>query len=350
MRPKILKWALGFAVYALTALTVFFALAFWWAAGEFRKPGPLQEKRLFVVERGEGVRQIGQSLHAQGLTANPHIFVFGTMVLGAHDRLKAGEYEIEPGMSPHRIMEMLEEGRTFARRFTVPEGRTSFEAVEIINRTEDLTGEIAAIPPEGSLLPDTYDFRRGESRENALARMGQAMTKTLDELWPARATGLPFSTKEEALTLASIIEKETGVADERHRIAGVFVNRLRRGIPLQTDPTVIYAITKGRHENEGQGPLGRRLLSKDMGVDSPYNTYKYPGLPPGPIANPGRAAIEAALHPEEHDFIYFVADGAGGHAFARTLAEHNANVAKWRKARKALEKKTTPNPRNSGDR
>jgi len=166
-----------------------------------------------------------------------------------------------------------------------------------------------------------------------LARMQADMRETLDAAWGARVEGLPFNTKEEALVLASIIEKETAVADERRKVAGVFVNRLKRGIALQTDPTVIYAITKGKHKNDGKGPLGRRLLRKDLQYDSPYNTYKYPGLPPGPIANPGKASIEAALNPEVHDYIFFVADGTGGHAFGKTLAEHNRNVAKWRKIR-----------------
>ena len=160
------------------------------------------------------------------------------------------------------------------------------------------------------------------------------MTGAIDELWPTRAGNLPFTTEEEAITLASIVEKETGKPEERKRVAGVFINRLRQKIPLQTDPTVIYAITKGKPQNNGQGPLGRRLLSKDLEIDSPYNTYKYPGLPPGPIANPGRESIEAVLQPEEHNFIYFVADGSGGHVFAATLDEHNRNVTQWRKIRK----------------
>ena len=159
------------------------------------------------------------------------------------------------------------------------------------------------------------------------------MTKTLDELWEGRAANLPVKTKEEALILASVIEKETGVPSERGRVAGVFVNRLKRGIALQTDPTVIYAITKGKIQDEGKGPLGRRLLSKDLQIDSPYNTYKNRGLPPGPIANPGRDSIAAALNPEVHEYIFFVADGTGGHVFAKTLAEHNRNVANWRKVR-----------------
>jgi UPF0755 protein len=187
-------------------------------------------------------------------------------------------------------------------------------------------------------LPETYDYRLKENKQDVIGRMQESMTKTIDELWPGRTANLPFATKEEALTLASIVEKETGLEAERKRVAGVFVNRLRRGIALQTDPTVIYAITKGRPQNEGKGPLGRRLLKKDLAFDSPYNTYLHAGLPPGPIANPGRASIEAVLHPEEHDFIYFVADGKGGHIFSSTLHEHGKNVTQWRIIRREQEK------------
>ena len=184
------------------------------------------------------------------------------------------------------------------------------------------------------MLPETYLYMRGESREERIAMMQAAMEETLDALWRNRAKDLPEISKGEAVILASIVEKETAVDSERKRIAGVFWNRLKRGMRLQTDPTVIYAITEGKIQDEGQGPLGRRLLKKDLDVESPYNTYKYPGLPPGPIANPGRASLEAVLNPEKNDFLYFVADGAGGHVFSKTLEEHNQNVAKWRKIRK----------------
>jgi len=177
-------------------------------------------------------------------------------------------------------------------------------------------------------------FTTGETRQDKINQMQKAMTETIDALWEKRNPNLPFKTKDEALILASIIEKETSVADERKKVAGVFVNRLRKNMLLQTDPTVIYAITKGKIQEEGKGPLGRRLLRKDLKIDSPYNTYKYAGLPPGPIANPGRAAIEAALNPARHDYIFFVADGTGGHAFGKTLKEHNQNVQKWRAIRK----------------
>ena len=193
--------------------------------------------------------------------------------------------------------------------------------------------QIEDIPEEGTLLPETYHYTKNGSRPNIINQMSKAMTEALDILWPQREEGLPFQTKEDAIILASIVEKETGIGLERARVAGVFVNRLRLGMKLQSDPTVIYAITQGRIKNEGRGPLGRRLLKKDLAIQSPYNTYERTGLPPGPIANPGYASIQAVLHPEAHDFLYFVADGDGGHAFAKTLSEHNRNVSKWRKIR-----------------
>ena len=218
---------------------------------------------------------------------------------------------------------------------TLPEGVTSWQIVETLKSLEDMAGDVAEVPAEGTLLPETYHYIKNDDRTELLGKMKAAMDKTVAELWPMRVEGLPITTEAEALVLASIVEKETGVAAERKKVAGVFINRLRKGMPLQSDPTVIYGITKGEVQNEGQGPLGRRLLTKDLEVDTPYNTYMNPGLPPTPIANPGRASIEAVLNPEVHDYIYFVADGTGGHVFARTLAEHNANVARWRKIRKA---------------
>lgn len=337
MKPST-KLALGFLVYSMTFFVTIFAIAFWWAAGEFTKPGPVQTPVNVVIEKGTSLQGIANALRDGGAIDNPYIFVFGARVSHAQSDLKAGEYEITPGMSPRDIMIKLKKGDVVARRVTLREGLTSFEVVQILNGVSELTGEITAIPPEGSLLPQTYDYKRGEDRHSILARMQADMKKTIDELWLARAADLPFNTPEEALALASIIEKETGVPNERRKVAGVFINRLRRGIPLQTDPTVIYGITLGKHKNDGQGPLGRRLLTKDLETDTPYNTYLHAGLPPGPIANPGRESLAAALNPETHDYIYFVADGSGGHAFAATLAEHNQNVEKWRKIRAEQER------------
>jgi UPF0755 protein len=332
------RFLLGLFVYALTIAIVLSAMGFWLLSKEYRRPGPLQQEAFFEVERGSSLSGIAHKLQSENIIFDARVFSLSAVILGQQKNLKAGEYQFLPRMSAGEILYLLRSGKTFERRFTIREGLTSHEIVNILKNLAELEGEISKTPEEGSLLPETYDYRRGEPRERMIGRMQQAMTDTIDALWEGRADNLPFTTKEEAVTLASIVEKETGMPEERKRVAGVFVNRLREGIALQTDPTVIYAITKGVHENEGKGPLGRRLLAKDLEIDSPYNTYKYPGLPPGPIANPGRASIEAVLHPEEHKFFYFVADGTGGHVFAETLGEHNANVSKWRKIRREQKK------------
>lgn len=304
------------------------------AVKDYLSPGPLASPKIVLIEKGRGVAAIAQKLASEGVIEDPLVFKIMARLSGRHGALKAGEYEFDSRISAAAVLGKLYEGDMYDRSFTIPEGLTSWQIVQRLKNVADLSGDVTDIPPEGSLLPETYHFVAGDTRARKIEDMQAAMKKTMDELWPARASDLPFDTKEEALVLASIVEKETGVASERGRIAGVFINRLRRGIPLQTDPTVIYALTKGRVKDEGTGPLGRRLLTKDLETESPYNTYKNAGLPPGPIANPGRAAIEATLNPEQNDYIYFVADGTGGHVFAKTLAEHNANVAKWRKIRR----------------
>jgi len=300
------------------------------AIHHYLSPSELSEPKLVLIERGKGVSAIAETLKEQGVISQPLLFKIAARF---SDSLKAGEYEFPTQISMAEVIHMMEEGDVFDRKITIPEGLTSYQIVKLLKAREDLSGEIIAIPKEGSLLPDTYHFVNGESRQEKINQMQVAMTTVIEELWPHRSEDLPFNTKEEALILASIVEKETGVPEERERVAGVFINRLKQGIALQTDPTIIYAITKGKIKDEGKGPLGRRLLSKDLEVDSPYNTYKNTGLPPTPIANPGYAAIKATLNPEKHDYIFFVADGTGGHAFAKTLAEHNVNVAKWRKVR-----------------
>lgn len=306
-----------------------------WAVYEFCKPGTYTQAVPLDVPSGTGVRMLADKLAEAGAIQTPLIFVAGAMLAGTHTQIKAGEYEFAPHLSQRDILDKLVKGDVVKRQFTVREGLTSYEVVELLKTVTDLTGELPAIPPEGALLPETYTYRKDQPREAAIAEMQAAMQKTITELCPAQPCWpQPLTSLEQVITLASIVEKETGVPEERKRVAGVFLNRLRQNMPLQTDPTVIYAITGGRHKNDGQGPLGRRLLSKDLEFDSPYNTYKYPGLPPGPIANPGRASIEAVLQPEVHDYIYFVADGSGGHIFAKTLAEHNKNVAEWRKIRR----------------
>jgi UPF0755 protein len=222
------------------------------------------------------------------------------------------------------VLSLLREGRTVVRHLTIPEGLTTVEILALLDDAPGLSGDRSP-PAEGTLLPETYNYSWGDSRAGMMARMQKAMAETLAKLWASRAAGLPLATPEAAVTLASLVEKETALAAERPRVAGVFVNRLRLGMRLQSDPTVVYALTAGK------GPLGRELTRADLEVPSPYNTYRIDGLPPGPIANPGRAAIAAALQPLASRELYFVADGSGGHAFASTLEEHNRNVTRWRK-------------------
>lgn len=308
-------------------------IALWWLLTAFNAPGPVSEERFLVVERGESLGHIAAKLESEGLLKKPLVFKLIARLSGAAADLKAGEYAVPASASAKDILELLRSGKVYHRSVTIPEGRTSWEIVQIVNAL-DVGGAIKSLPDEGALLPETYSYTRADTCSSLIARMEVAMDEVIEDLWPGRAENLPFERVEEAITLASIVEKETGVAGERAKVAGVFINRLRKGMPLQSDPTVIYALTRGQHENTGKGPLGRRLLRKDLAFDSPYNTYKHTGLPPGPIANPGRGSIEAVLHPEEHDYLYFVADGTGGHAFAKTLDEHNRNVAVWRKIRR----------------
>ncbi len=288
-------------------------------------PGPSADATTVVVERGSGVGSIAATLADAGVVSDPWLFRLYVRLAGAERALTAGEYAFPAGVSTAEAVRMLREHEVVQYRFTLVEGWTVAETLAALAAEADLTGELPEPPPEGRLLPDTYFFQRGETRAEVVRRMREAMEVELAAAWAERAPGLPLDSPEAVLTLASIVEKETAVAGERDLVAGVFVNRLERGMLLQTDPTVIYALT------DGEGPLDRALLRRDLEVDDPYNTYVYPGLPPGPIANPGRASIRAAVNPAETDYLYFVADGSGGHAFARTLAEHNANVREWRR-------------------
>jgi UPF0755 protein len=248
-------------------------------------------------------------------------------VFGSHDPIQAGEFEIPRGMGGSAILDLLQHGKPVQRLITVTEGMPSVIVEEKIAANPYLTGPPPQVT-EGSVLPDSYGYERGETRLSVVQRMQAAMAKSLDALWAKRSTACPVTTKQEAVILASIVEKETGKASERPMIAGVYCNRLRIGMKLDADPTVIYPVTKGK-------PLGRRILRSELNAENGYNTYRKPGLPDGPIANPGKASIEAVLHPAETKALYFVADGTGGHAFAETLAEQQANVAKWFALRRA---------------
>lgn len=301
----------------------------------FIAPSSISEPIEIQIQRGTGSREIAADLEKDGIILSKYPFIIGAQIKNGGKPLQAGEFEIPAGANISAVLDIIQNGQTIQRKFTIPEGRTSWEIVQILKDVPHLDGEIAEIPPEGSLMPDTYFYSKGESRTDKIGQMQQAMSDFLDKQDRALLETIPLGTLEEVVILASIVEKETGVAAEYPVVAGVFINRLVKGMPLQTDPSVIYGITKGEHASDGMGPLGRRLLTKDLQNDTPYNTYTRPGLPPTPIANPGRAAIEAVLHPAKHNYLYFVADGNGGHAFAETLAEHNRNVAEWRKLRKS---------------
>ncbi|MHA1538655.1 MAG: endolytic transglycosylase MltG [Alphaproteobacteria bacterium] len=296
----------------------------WWGNQRYAAPGPLSKPVTVVIPKGAGRNAIMRRLLAARVIEDPMLFRIAMRVTGTGARLKAGEYRFAARISMARVIERMVVGKTILRRFVAFEGKTTFEILARLRATKGLRDDIGEPPGEGELLPETYSFSLGDKRAALVARMREAMRKTLDELWEKRAPDLPFKTKRQALILASIVEKETGRASERARVAAVFVNRLRKKMRLQTDPTVIYGITKGK------GPLGRPLLKRDLAARTAYNTYLIDGLPPGPIANPGRAAIAAALNPQKTDELFFVADGTGGHAFAKTLAEHNRNVRRWR--------------------
>lgn len=306
-----------------------------WGYTAFTNPGALASDTRVLIARGAGLRAIAATLAEAGVIRHPLLFVAMTKWGGRHDDLKAGEYRFPPLVSPAEVLATIRAGRVVIRKLTIPEGLASARVVELLATADGLTGARAAPPREGSLLPETYDYVWGDTRAGLLRRMAAAQKTTLETLWRARQSGLPLASPREAVILASIVEKETGAETERALVAAVFLNRLRRGMRLQSDPTVVYALTGGK------GPLARNLSRIDLAIDHPYNTYRVKGLPPGPITNPGTAAIAAALNPAESAALYFVADGKGGHAFAKTLREHNRNVARWRRLRRAIRKART---------
>lgn len=350
-----------------------------WGANSYSAKGPLETAICLQVESGSSMRRVSSELAEKGAILSPSIFRMGADYSDKTSKLKAGSFLIDSGASMEEIVDVVTRGgrntcgtrvvyrigvtRSFVQvseldpstsemvelarfnpaqdeapqeyidkkaaqdtqfQIALAEGVTSWTIVEALKNIDLLEGEVAEIPDEGSLAPDTYEITSGQDRTSVLERMATRQARILDEAWASRAEGLPLETPEEALILASIVEKETGVAEERRQVASVFINRLNRGMPLQTDPTVIYGITKG------QGTLGRGLRRSELRAETPWNTYVIEALPPTPIANPGRASIEAALNPDSTPYIFFVADGTGGHAFAETLEEHKRNVAVWR--------------------
>ncbi|WP_126975638.1 endolytic transglycosylase MltG [Frigidibacter oleivorans] len=350
-----------------------------WGKREFTGQGPLSQAICLRVDQGSSLRRVSDRLEEQGAISSGYIFRVGADYTGRASQLKFGSYLIPAGATMTEIVDIVTRGgqstcgteinyrigvvlaemvvreldpatnryvevvkfdpateaapqgyldvaETDDVRFrvTLAEGATSWQVAEALKRAEFLSGEVAEVPPEGMLAPDSYEVTRGTGRDTLLAEMRRRQEATLAELWTGRANGLPYETPEEALVMASLVEKETGVPDERGQVAAVFVNRLQQGMRLQTDPAVIYGVT------EGKAPLGRGLRQSELRRETPWNTYVIDGLPPTPIANPGRDSIAAALNPDRSDYLFFVADGSGGHAFARTLAEHNENVARWR--------------------
>lgn len=306
------------------------AATFRYGLHQLEKPGPLPSETLVLIERGSGLRQIATKLDDAGVIPSHWHLLIAAKLQGGAGTIHAGEYAFPARASVYNILQQMTNGEVYQRRVTIPEGLRSAEIVQRLMAIDTLTGPITKIPAEGTLMPDSYAYINGDTRQSMIDQMQTAMTQALESAWQNRASPLPFTSKEQALTLASIIEKETGIAGERAKISGVFVNRLRIDMPLQTDPTVIYAIILRN------GAMERPLNRKDIReTNSPYNTYQNKGLPPGPITNPGRKAITAALNPENHDYLYFVANGTGGHAFGKTLAEHNRNVAQWRAFQRA---------------
>ena len=319
-----MNWRGGVAGKLLGGLLALLVLAVawsWWGASSVGK------NTAFVVPQGSSLASIARKLDAEHDIRSARRFRILARLFGSRDPIQAGEFLLPKGANGARILDILQHGQPIRRFITIPEGLPSILVYEKLRAEPLLTGPIP-VPEEGSVLPNTYDFQRGETRIAVLARMQRAMDKAVAELWPKRDPDVVVKTPQEAVTLASIVEKETGKPSERRMVAGLYSNRLKHGMLLQADPTIIYPITAGK-------PLGRRIRQSEIQAINGYNTYTMVGLPKGPITNPGRASIEAVLHPAQTDALYMVADGTGGHVFASTLAQHNANVAKWFAIRRA---------------
>ena len=310
----------GLLGLAAIGVVLVLAVGGWFAAGWWGS-AQVEEETAFIVPSGSSLTSVANLLQEEGHIASADGFLLRAKVLGSKDPIKAGEFLLPARVSNAGILDTFQHGEVIRRFVTIPEGTPSAIVHDILMAEELLVGDIP-VPEEGSVLPESYDFERGEERVAVLARMQRAMDRTIAELWPNRSANTVATTPEEAVTLASIVEKETGVPEERRMVAGLYSNRLRQGIFLQADPTIIYPITRGR-------PLGRRIRQSEIQAINDYNTYSMPGLPAGPITNPGRASIEAVLNPEDTDAIFMVADGSGGHEFNSTLEGHNAAVERW---------------------
>lgn len=337
----VLRFIDGALSFTFVAFLLTGALAIW-LRQSFDRPGPLAQSAAVIVSKGEAALEIAERLEKAGVIDDRRVFMlhyYSARVYGSasgvdRSSLKAGEYEFTKASTVRQVLDTITSGRGVLQKLTVPEGLTSRQIVDRLKADPGLSGEIAEVPPEGSLLPDTYKYSRGASRQEIVDRMRAEHTKLVAALWAGRSPDVPIKTPEEALVLASIVEKETGRADERPKVAAVFVNRIKKGMRLQSDPTIVYGLVGG------QGPLGRSITRSDIDSKTPYNTYQIDGLPPGPICNPGRAALTATLNPPVTQDLFFVADGTGGHAFTSTLKDHNAAVANWRRIEKARQQGT----------
>jgi UPF0755 protein len=324
-RPRNPFFIFGNALFTfLLLLGLAAGAAFMVGKQRFEAPGPLTEQKTVIIPRNSGVRDIADLLQKEGVIDQPWLFVAGVVALKAREDLKYGEYQFTPRVSLREVVSALMEGRVVQHTLTIPEGLTSEQIVARLTENPLLTGNIREIPREGTLLPETYKFTRGTTREQMIQRMQQQQRKIVQEIWERRMPDLPLRTPEQLVILASIVEKETGKPEERTRVAAVFVNRLKQRMKLQSDPTIIYGLVGGK------GTLGRPIMKSEIEQPTPYNTYVIEGLPPGPIANPGRASLEAAANPARTKELYFVADGTGGHVFSENYEQHQKAVARLR--------------------
>lgn len=322
---------MNFVISSIMLVVLAAGVALYFGKQEFNEPGPSVNGDTFPVKPDSGVQDIAEQLERRGLISDARVFRLGVRAYGNDAALKAGEYEIKPHASMHDIMELLKSGKSVMYSLTIPEGLTVEQALQRIADQDGLAGDMpATVPPEGSLATDTLRFTRGATRQQMVDKLLADQKKLVDDVWQRRAPDLPLANVEDFVILASIVEKETGKGDERSRVAAVFLNRLAKGMRLQSDPTIIYGLFGGKGK-----PADRPIYQSDIKKPTPYNTYMINGLPPTPIANPGRASLEAVANPSKTNDLYFVADGTGGHVFAATLAEHNENVARYR----ALQKK-----------
>ncbi|MBV8834988.1 MAG: endolytic transglycosylase MltG [Alphaproteobacteria bacterium] len=333
----------GNAIFSIILLAgIAAAVVYQFGKTKFDAAGPLVSERVVNIPRGLGLREIADLLTRENVIDQPWVFIGGVLVLKAREDLKYGEYKFGKQITLRETIETIVEGKVVQHAFTIPEGLTSEQIVTRLAEVDFLAGNIREIPKEGTLLPETYNFPRGTTREQVIQRMQQAQKRALQEIWDRRNTEVPVKTPEQLITLASIVEKETGRPDERSRVAAVFINRIRQRMRLQSDPTIIYGLVGGK------GTLGRPIMRSEIEQPTPYNTYVVEGLPPGPIANPGRASLEATANPARTKELYFVADGTGGHAFAENLAQHQQNVAKLRQFEAQVRQTAAPVDRALG--